>query len=384
MARAASSRCACLVLILALAATACGDSQEQLSARASPTPTPSPSPTPEPEPTPCPLTGSPASEDVDLDRPVLAVKIDNAPPARPQAGLQAADVVYEELVEGGITRFLALFHCRDAERVGPVRSARMVDPQLLQQYAPVLFAYSGANDTVLERVAASRGLIDLQHGKLGSAYSRASGRSAPHDLFTSTEAIRAAEDARGVEGSARSGFVFDEELVEEVGSGVEGAGWSVTPSAPRSPQATPSAGASPEVASSGEGRAVSFSYAGGGVEVSYTYDAASGAYRRSLGGNPHNGADGEPLSAVNVLVFKVEVTPGLVISAAGARSPEIEVTGEGEAVILRAGQAVRGRWRRSTPAGQFEVVDSGGEPVRLAPGNVWINLLPSDRPVTVE
>ena len=86
---------------------------------------------PDPEPPKCPLTGEDAPGGVIPDRPVAAVKVENTDDARPQAGLDRADIVYEELVEGGITRFIAMYHCDDAPVVGPVRSARTTDPDVL-------------------------------------------------------------------------------------------------------------------------------------------------------------------------------------------------------------------------------------------------------------
>ncbi len=93
---------------------------------------------------PLPAHRSRAPAGLDVNRPAMAVKIDNHPRARPQTGLETADIVYEELVEGGLTRFMGIYHCGDAADLGPVRSARAVDPDIMTQYAPVLFAYSGS------------------------------------------------------------------------------------------------------------------------------------------------------------------------------------------------------------------------------------------------
>src|SRR5687768_10647918 len=117
----------CLLLLVVLMAACGGDDTSGDDPNVDPA-------TQEEEPTLCPLTGVEAADGVDIDRPALAVKIDNAPPARPQAGLDAADIVYEELGEGGLTRFLTIFHCNDSGEVGPVRSARNVDPDILQEF----------------------------------------------------------------------------------------------------------------------------------------------------------------------------------------------------------------------------------------------------------
>jgi DUF3048 family protein len=305
---------------------------------------PPPPPMPaSPPPLSCPLTGVEAGA-TDITRPVHAVKIDNHPRARPQTGMQLADVVYEELVEGGLTRFMAVFHCQTAPRLGPIRSARLVDPDLLVLYSPVLFGYSGAAPQVLAKVRSTAGVINLEHGANRPAYQRAGGRRAPHNLYTSSDALLARPAAQGVKGPPRTGYTFDASVL-------------AGPPAP-SPAAS-----------------VDLSYSAGS-SVSYTYDAASKKYLRSQGGGPHNDESGARLSATNVLVFKVPVQ---VVGG----SPQIGVTGEGEATVLRGGRAVQGKWRRPSLGDQFTLVDAGGQPINLAPGNIWINLVPSDRAVTV-
>jgi hypothetical protein len=309
---------------------------------ASPAPPP-PMPLP-PPPISCPLTGVEAGA-TDITRPVHAVKIDNHPRSRPQTGMQLADVVYEELVEGGLTRFLAVLHCQTAPRLGPIRSARLVDPDLLVLYSPVLFGYSGASPQVLTKVRSTAGVINLEHGANGPAYQRSGGRPAPHNLYTSSDALLARPAAQGVKGPPRTGYTFDPSLL---------AG---------SPAPSPAA-------------SVDLSYSGRS-SVSYTYDAAAKRYLRSQGGGPHKDDSGAQLSATNVLVFKVPVQ-------VGGGSAHITVTGEGEATVLRGGQAVHGRWRRPSLGDQFTLVDAAGQPINLAPGNIWISLVPSDRAVTVK
>ena len=298
---------------------------------------------PPPSASSCPLTGVEAGA-TDITRPVHAVKIDNHPRARPQAGMQQADVVYEELVEGGLTRFLVVLHCQTAPRLGPIRSARLVDPDLLVMYSPVLFGYSGAAPQVLAKVRSTEGVINLVHGGNGPAYQRAGGRPAPHNLYTSSDALLARPAAQGVKGPPRTGYAFDPGLLDR-----------------------------PSPAPSGSGVDLSYSNLG---SVGYTYDAASKKYLRSQGGRPHSDESGAQLSATNVLVFKVPVQ-------VGGGSPHIEVTGEGEATVLRGGEAVQGTWRRPGLGDQFTLTDGSGQPINLAPGNIWINLVPSDRAVTV-
>jgi hypothetical protein len=301
-----------------------------------------PAPPPQPPAIVCPLTGVDAGA-ADITRPVHAVKIDNAARARPQVGMPQADVVYEELVEGGLTRFLVVLHCQTAPRLGPIRSARLVDPDLLIPYSPVLFGYSGAAPPVLAKVRSTAGVVNLVHGGNGPAYQRSGARPAPHNLYTSSDALLARPAAQGVKGPPGTGYIFDPALLAD-------------PAAP-----------------SGSGVDLSYSRSS---SVGYNYDAGSQKYLRSQGGRPHLDESGAQLSATNVLVFKVPV------QIAGG-SPHIGVTGEGEATVLRGGQAVQGRWQRPSLNDHFTLVDAAGAPIKLAPGNIWINLVPTDRAVAV-
>ncbi len=141
----------------------------------------------------CPLDGLPAPGGRVPSRPALAIKIDNLSAARPQTGVSRADIVYEEPVEGGITRFIAIFQCRDAPRVEPVRSGRLIDPQILSQYGPhVLLGYAGAIAPAVAAIEASP-LIDVGVDRAPpSAYWRDPARPAPHNLVTTTAGLFAA------------------------------------------------------------------------------------------------------------------------------------------------------------------------------------------------
>ena len=188
--------------------SACTGSTPAAGPSSSPSTTPiaSPSPTP-PPPVLAPLTGLQLTSAAILTRPALAVKIDNHTGARPQVGLHLADIVYEEPVEGGITRFIAIFHSRDASKVGPVRSARLTDLQVLAEYGRPLLAFSGAAGYVLKAVRKAN-LVSLPHGAYGSIYRRDSSQwVAPHNLFTSTKDLwRVARDRNTSPAPAKFGF----------------------------------------------------------------------------------------------------------------------------------------------------------------------------------
>ncbi|HEX6569569.1 MAG TPA: DUF3048 domain-containing protein, partial [Acidimicrobiales bacterium] len=120
-----------------------------------------------------------------LDRPALFVKIDNVERARPQAGLDQADIVFEERVEGNLTRLAAVFHSTDAAVVGPVRSVRTTDLELVPLFGRVLFAASGGNRGVLPQLHAAD-VVDVGANVSPEGFYRDHGRPAPHNLFTST------------------------------------------------------------------------------------------------------------------------------------------------------------------------------------------------------
>ena len=141
-----------------------------------------------------PLTGVPGK----VSRPALAVKIDNHPNARPQSGLNEADLVYEELVEGGITRFVAVFHSTDAPTVGPVRSGRTSDLAILANLNRALFGASGGNDYTLNALAQAN-LESVIESRAGGAYYRDSSNIAPHNLYTSAGALWSANSGNAGE-----------------------------------------------------------------------------------------------------------------------------------------------------------------------------------------
>jgi hypothetical protein len=156
------------VTVLALGLTACSSHPAKSAAAAITTTTVPPSTTVErttttqPKPVVCPLTDEPAPGGQVPQRPALAVKVDNLPgPARPQYGISEADVVYEEPVEGGITRFIVIYQCHDESRIEPVRSGRLIDPEIIEQFgAHPLMGYAGAIQPAVDAIDASP-LIDV-------------------------------------------------------------------------------------------------------------------------------------------------------------------------------------------------------------------------------
>ncbi|MFN3255000.1 MAG: DUF3048 domain-containing protein [Ilumatobacter sp.] len=283
------------------------------------------------------LTGTPADAAL-AARPILAVKVDNYARARPQWGLDVADVIIEENVEG-VTRFVALFHTRLPDRIGPVRSARTGDLDLLAAMNRPVLAWSGGNRGVtrwIESAASSRVLVDFTAQK-NPCYDRNSSRSAPHNLLFDPQCAvgRAFEP-----GPARSMWP----IVDD---------W--TP--PDHFVTTPD---------------TSFEIAMDGVRAGWVWDEAAGLYRRSQNGNAHLAMSGTQISMTNV----VELYSFHAPSPVDARSPNPITIGRGRAVIHRNGVAIEGIWARRTAYDPFTFADAAsGEWIPLDVGTTFVELV---------
>ncbi len=282
------------------------------------------------------LTGRPADATVSA-RPIIAVKIDNYRLARPPWGLELADAVIEENVEG-VSRFVALFHSVQPSDVGPVRSARTQDIDLLAAMNRPVFAYSGANPGVSAWIAsaASSGLLVDHSAQRYPCYRRAAEKPGPHNLVL--DAACAAQRAGGA-GAAVALWSID-------------AAW------------TPAgiAGVQPDA---------SFVVPMDGVVVEWTWDAASGTYLRSQDGEPHVTMSGVRLTATNVVVLAVPYQP----SPVDARSPAAVTVGTGSGVVHRGGVAIPVVWSRSSALDPFEFRDAAsGRLVALQVGTTFLEL----------
>jgi hypothetical protein len=300
-----------------------------------------------PEPVRWPLTGvEVAPGESPADTRVLSVKIENSAAARPQTGLDKADVVYESLTEGGITRFNALFHSQVPDEIGPVRSARMSDTQLVPQYS-ALFAHSGGNAGVLSAIR-SAGLQVVDHSGAGAAYRRASDRRAPHNLYLDPTRVREIAIAKGYPATQElKGLQF-----------------------------------SPSVDSTITVTRVVVPFSNANTTV-WDYDDDGEVYLRSNNGQPHKDrVSGEQYSATNVVVMWARTT-ATGPRGIGGTTLEIALAGSGRAAIFRSGVRVDGTWETdgSSPP-VFR--DSGGTIARLAPGNTWFQVVPLDVNISME
>jgi hypothetical protein len=291
----------------------------------------------------CPLTGlEPSGGRSVPQRRALAVKIENISVSRPQIGLEAADIVYEQPVEGGITRFVAVFQCRDAERLGPVRSVRESDPMILVQFGSPLFGYSGGIPQVKQAIRAV-GVVDVGIDEAPNAYELDPNRDAPHNLYTATRALyRAGRGGRQVPDAV---FTYDEDAP------TEGTRRARTVHADYSPES----------------------------DVFWRYRRGQNRYLRFHGTEPHTLEDGTQVSATNVVVQVVEVRPTGRLDPAGNPVPEPVLIGRGPAFVVRNGRVIQGRWIRETRDDITQLVDRQGNEIALAPGTTWVQLFPRER-----
>lgn len=306
------------------------------SASASPTPSASPTVVPT-----SPLTGLPETS----PSPVLIVKLDNTHNAQPHAGLKDADVVYIEEVEYGITRIAAVFSSIIPDHIGPVRSARITDIDLLAQYGTPAFAYSGAQHKMFP-VLDKASIVDVSPRTGGEGYARDHSRRAPYNYFLDgTVALTRAPDAST---DHDMGFVF-------------------SPEAP--------AGGLPNTKAK-----MKWGYA----KAMFTYDAATGLYQVNLNGYPAEAEENDKgQNAATVVIQYVKQEPSKFFDKGGGNTPHAETIGTGTATILRDGYSYDVTWSRpsATVGTTFTMAD--GSPMPFKPGQQWIVLLNKKTPATL-
>ena len=292
-----------------------------------------------------PLTGTPLeSADEIPNRPALAVKMPNNPQALPQTGLNEADVVFEEIINDGITRFAAVFHSQGSDPVGPIRSGRAQDVDILSNLNSPLFAWSGGNPGVT-RVINNSTLTSLSYvGGYGNSYYRRDGRGgAPHNLFSSTDTLwELAPDEFAIPPQ-----IFPYMLPGEVAEG--------------------------DTASIIEIELDS-------ILARWDYDAASGRYLRSEYGEPHMSELTGQVWADNVVVMLVEYRQSTI----DAKSPEAVTVGGGQLLIFADGVVRQGVWQRSSnlDTWNFFTDTTLSVPLGLSEGRTWVEL-PRNNPENV-
>ncbi|MCW3042017.1 MAG: hypothetical protein JWL57_175 [Actinobacteria bacterium] len=294
----------------------------------------------------CPLTGKTPPSGSVPNRPALAIKMENSPESRPPTGLDTADIVYEEAVEGGITRFVVVYQCQDAARVEPVRSARLEDVDILSQFGKPLFGDAGGSPPTEAALTAAEKAGTLvrvsSFGSAGGAYHRDPARhNDVHSLYTSTQELYNRPEAKGLP-APKPVFTY----------------------APSPTAGTPGATVH-----------VNFSQYS---DVVWKWDPASSTYKRYYGATPANDSAGKQISTTNVIVQSVPVTMSTFIEdPSGSHQPIATLIGSGAAYVCRVGTCVKGTWSRPSAADVTKYLDASGAPIPLAPGATWVELAPA-------
>ncbi|MFD5157362.1 DUF3048 domain-containing protein [Streptomyces hawaiiensis] len=261
----------------------------------------------------------------------LAVKIDNAAPARPHTGVDAADVVYAEQVEGGLSRLMAVYATRLPETVGPVRSARESDLELLRQFDRPTLAFSGAQKKLLPLIDKAP-LRARTPGNAADAYLRGPGKPAPHNLYLRPERI--VPEAPG-QAALTTGFRY---------------------------------GPAPAGGTATDSRTVRYPAA----RFSFTWSDSRDRWLVGMDGSPATTAGGERMAAATVVVQYVKVRESAFRDFLGNNTPYTETVGSGKATVLRDGRAWDVNWKREQAADGTSFTTGDGTPVNFAKGQVWV------------
>lgn len=294
-----------------------------------------------------PLTGETVADPAVLQRRPLAVKVSNYPPVvRPQSGLSNADIVFEHYAEGGATRFTAIFYGNDADRIGSIRSGRLVDLEIPKMY-DAAFAYSGASGPVRLRFRDSPffdRVISPDFGHDGFYRVEDPNKAFEHTLFTDTFFLRNILEAReiNVPPTFQNNMVFSVE------------------------------------APTGGAPATTIDVKYGATRAFWQYNSATNRYERWTDGIQQVDANtNQALTFRTVVVLGVNhVDTTIIEDSLGSPSVEIQAWGEGPASIFRDGQRYEGRWQRQDPNDMLTFTDMEGNPLPLGVGNTFVQIVP--------
>lgn len=302
-----------------------------------------------------PLTGLKVNNQALLHRRPLMVRVGNDPAARPQVALNAADVVYEEIVEWWVTRFTAIYLSQDPEMIAPIRSARLINLYLTPQYQGVL-ANSGGSDPVRWELSQSE-IINLDEFFVPQPFFYRENEGWQTRLALNAVAARQYLLDEGLESDVSlRGFEFSQalNLADLPADAVADAKEVLIPY--------------PQVTS----------------EALWKYDSGSGKYLRFTTGQPMMAFDGSQIAASNVIIYFAEHQPtDIVEDSNGATSIRIIMNGLGTAWLLRDGKVLKGNWEtggRETPRFFF----NNNRPMPLKPGNTWVQVVPLDFEIEID
>ncbi|MCW2525382.1 MAG: hypothetical protein JWM76_242 [Pseudonocardiales bacterium] len=287
-----------------------------------------------------PLTGVGAPNGL----PVIAVKIDDTAPGRPQVNVDKADIVYIEQAEGGLSRLIGVFNTNHPV-VGYVRSVRSSDSELLQQYGKITLVASGGGGESLPDLDRS-GLNGWIQDR-GSAYFTRDYRSRSSYINLTMDLAKVAADVKSP--AAQSiGFTWSPGLESAVSVGVR----------------------------------TSIQSRVGQTDVTFSWDPALNEYVRYIAGVRQVAADGNPIATPNVIVMSCSVTPDPSdVDVNGAVSQFTNTVGQGAVTVFRNGVAIPGTWSRPTATSPTSLVDAAGHPIPLTPGGAWVALAANGAPL---
>jgi Protein of unknown function (DUF3048) N-terminal domain/Protein of unknown function (DUF3048) C-terminal domain len=292
-----------------------------------------------------PLTGLPPLDAAHVGRPALVVKIDNLDPvARPQTGLTSADICFEEQVEGGITRFACIWQSSNADLVGPVRSTRTTDIAIVSALNHPLYAFSGGSVSFLAQIRAAP-IVDVGADTQPNAYFRFGSKPAPHNLYSKVTSL--------------------------YGFAPKGAG-------PPPPQFVyRPTGQPPAAAGAGAATHADVKFPGvGGPSVTWDWDGQK--WRRGQDGSADTTTDGGQITAANVVFEYVNypIVGYQTIAGITGPIPMAQLIGQGPAWVLTGGVQVKANWSKPSGSAVTQFTDAAGAPIKLTPGQTWVELVP--------
>jgi len=289
-----------------------------------------------------PLSGVLVADEAATKRAVTAIMIENSPDARPQSGLAEADVVFEAVAEGGITRFIALYQSSRPSLVGPVRSLRPYYADWAAAFEPGV-AHVGGSPEALTMIRSGNYGVDLDQFFNGSYFWRATDRAAPHNVYTNFDKLDALNASKK---HTSSTFTF-------------------------APRINEKAVAKPDASQ------ININVSTGIFSVSYAYNAAKNTYDRKEGGVAHMDREKGQISPKVVIALKTAIS----LSADGSHM-SIATSGTGQAYIFQNGTVVEGTWSKANAKGQLFFKDKAGQEIKLDRGQTWITTVANDKSVT--
>lgn len=292
-----------------------------------------------------PLTGLPVTDPARAALPALVMKIDNVDStSRPQAGINLADLIYEEKVEGPIGRFAAIYQTNEAPDVGPIRSGRSTDISIVSSLNTPLYVFSGANDVFAKKFREAP-LVYISYDNQPYLFERRKGRPAPDDVMTSTTKMRE-QTPEGAQPPVQqlsyraAGAQLPEDAVDVTTFGYDFGGGSLA------------------------------------QPVSWTWDRAKGGWLRVQKGTPHVDSDGVQIAPQNVIVQFVPYVDTGLVDHSGTAVPEAQMLGLGDAWVFTDGKAVHASWSKPDQTSTTAFTGADGKPIGLTPGQTWIALVP--------